>query len=120
MRSNCRHRCARLAVLAVIGGLLGGLAVMLLWNWLTPTLFAWKEINYFQALGILVLSHILFGGLHGRCRHGHGRSSFADRLEQLPPEEREKVIAGLKSKWYRCGATCGSEQKPQDAAENAS
>lgn len=111
MRSNCRHRCARFAVLAVIGGLVGGLAVMLLWNWLMPTLFAWKEISYFQALGILVLSHILFGGLHGRCRHGHSRGSFGDRLEQLPPEEREKVIAGLKSKWCRCEATCATEQK---------
>ncbi|MBK6526662.1 MAG: hypothetical protein IPG07_14625 [Crocinitomicaceae bacterium] len=38
--------------------------VMLLWNWLMPTLFGLTIITFWQALGILILSKILFGG-HG-------------------------------------------------------
>ena len=34
--------------------------VMLLWNWLLPDLFGFKEINYWQSFGILVLCQILF------------------------------------------------------------
>ena len=37
--------------------------VRLLWNWLLPSLFGWRLITFWQALGILVLCRILFGGL---------------------------------------------------------
>jgi hypothetical protein len=40
--------------------------VMWLWNWLTPALFSWHVITYWQAAGILVLCKILFGGFRGR------------------------------------------------------
>jgi hypothetical protein len=39
-----------------------GLAVMLLWNWLMPDLFGLKQVNYWQAWGLLILSWILFKG----------------------------------------------------------
>lgn len=38
------------------------LAVMLLWNWLMPLIFGLTTITFLQALGILALSKILFGG----------------------------------------------------------
>ncbi len=40
-------------------------ALMGLWNWLLPTLFDFPSINYWQALGLLGLSRILFGGFKG-------------------------------------------------------
>jgi hypothetical protein len=45
--------------------------VMLLWNWLVPELFNGPLLSYWQTLGILVLSKILFAGLG----NGHRRSS---------------------------------------------
>jgi hypothetical protein len=42
-----------------------GEVVMHLWNWLLPTLFACRQITFWQALGVLVLSRILFGGWGG-------------------------------------------------------
>lgn len=45
-------------VLAV--GLLSGFPVMWLWNWLMPVLFELPTINFWQALGLYVLSAFLF------------------------------------------------------------
>ena len=39
--------------------------VMHLWNWLMPELFGLHLITYWQALGVLILSKILFGGFRG-------------------------------------------------------
>ena len=47
---------------------LGGLVVWWLWNWLMPELFGLRELTFWQALGLLALSRILFGGF-GRSGH---------------------------------------------------
>jgi hypothetical protein len=65
----------------VVFGFLGGQAVRLLWNWLLPPLFGWPAITFWQALGLLALCRILFGGRGG---HGWGR-----RTARMTPEERE-------------------------------
>jgi hypothetical protein len=36
------------------------LPTMLLWNWLMPEIFGVKEVGFFQALGLNLLSGILF------------------------------------------------------------
>ena len=41
------------------------LAVMYLWNWLAPTVFKLPTIKFKHALGLLVLSKLLFGGFGG-------------------------------------------------------
>ena len=40
-------------------------AVSALWNWLMPTIFGLRTITYWQALGLMVLSWILFRGFRG-------------------------------------------------------
>ena len=94
MHRNGRLRWGKIVVLVAVGvAALGGL-VMVLWNWLMPALFyGAREINYLQAMGLLLLSKILFGGFHGRGGHAHWRQH---RLEQMTPEEREKFQAGLR------------------------
>ena len=37
-----------------------GWVVMLLWNWLMPAIFGLKQLTYWQAWGLLILSSILF------------------------------------------------------------
>jgi hypothetical protein len=70
---------------------IGGEIVMRLWNWLLPTLFGWRQINFWQAFGILALCRILFGGFG---RHGSGRSRFRGRMQErcgnMTPEEKER------------------------------
>ena len=72
--------------------------VMSLWNGLLPGLFGWPSLSFVQALGLLVLSRILFGGLRGPGMHW--RRHMYERWEQMTPEEREKLRAGLRG---RCG-----------------
>jgi len=80
---------------ALAGGTLllfiGGEVVMHLWNWLLPPLFGWRLLTFWQALGLLALCRILFGGLggHGGPRPDRGWR-FRDRCRKMTPEEREK------------------------------
>jgi len=86
---------------------IGGTVVMLLWNWLLPTLFGLRSITFWQALGLLALCRILFGGFGlGRGSHRHRRHEFRRRLnerwEWMTPDEREKIRQGFHG---RCGRT---------------
>jgi len=96
---------APLAILAFILFIaLGGEVVKLLWNWLLPPLFGWSQITYWQGLGILALSRILFGGFgfHGprsNIRHRMWRHKDTGMREWLDmtPEERERFRQGIKT-----------------------
>lgn len=78
-----------------------GVAVMLLWNALLPDLFGWHTITFLQAVGLLVLSRILIGGLRGRWGHrGHWRARMAERWERMSDEERAQFRSAMRR---RCG-----------------
>lgn len=73
----------------VLAGL--GLVVMSLWNALLPAILGVKSIGFWQALGLLVLCRILFGGLGVRPgMFGRGRRRMHERWMQMTPEEREQ------------------------------
>ncbi len=112
-----RPRLKRLiwiAPLAIVGIALfiaiGGEIVMHLWNWLLPMLFGWRLITFWQAIGILVLCRILFGGVSGRGLHrSYSGRRMAERWGRMTPEEREKFRQGMRG---RCGfGTPASESK---------
>ena len=80
--------------------ILGGQVVQHLWNWLAPTLFDFKRITFWQALGLLALCRILFGGFGFRGSHGsYGRRRMEERCSQMSPEEKEKIRQGLHGRW---------------------
>ena len=73
--------------------------VMELWNGLMPSLFAWQPFSYLQAMRILVLSKILFGGFRGRGRPAwHWRRPMLERSQRMTPEERETFRQGLRGR----------------------
>jgi hypothetical protein len=75
-----------------------GWVVMLLWNAVVPVvLVGGRVIDYWHALGLLVLCRILFGGIRGRGGW-HGRRWR--RWEAMTPEEREQLRQSYAG---RCG-----------------
>ncbi|HEV2982764.1 MAG TPA: hypothetical protein VGX46_00160 [Vicinamibacterales bacterium] len=119
-----RRKWIFIAPLAILGMLvfvfIGGELVLQLWNWLLPPLFGFRQITFWQGLGILLLCRILFGGygLRGSDR-SKVRSRVADRLadrmgdrwDAMTPEERERFRQRIRE---RCGFDVStSESKGQ-------
>lgn len=99
-----RHRAVKILKFALFAALalaVFSFVVMRLWNWLMPELFGLHVISFWQALGLLVLSKILFGGFRGGTGAGmYWRRRMMERWEKMTPEEREKFREGLRG---RCG-----------------
>jgi hypothetical protein len=92
-----RAKFTGIVLLAIMGALAFGAIVMLLWNALMPDIFHLPIIDFWHALGLLVLAKILFGGFRG----GFGyRGRWKDKLQQrwmsMSPEEREKFSQELR------------------------
>jgi hypothetical protein len=106
-----KHRISRIlrfAIFALLFFGIFGLVVMGLWNWLMPALFRLPAITYWQALGLLILSKILFGSFRGH--RGSWRHRMIERWEKMTPEEREKFRQGLETR-------CGHSPAPAEPAK---
>ena len=81
----------------VIFSWIGGQVVMLLWNWLAPELFGFRQITFWQALGLLALCRILFGGfrLGDSSPRSTSRHRLRERLGHMTAEERERFSQRL-------------------------
>jgi hypothetical protein len=82
----------------------GGEVVMRLWNWLAPSLFGWRAITFWQALGLLVLCRILFGGSGWhRPMRPKSRGRIVERINErcanMTPEERERFRQRMREGW---------------------
>jgi heme A synthase len=90
-------------LLFVAAVLLFGAVVMGLWNAILPEVIGVKTISFVQALGILLLSKILFGGFRGGWGGGYRRGRWMEmqqKMAAMTPEEKEKFQAEWKN---RCG-----------------
>lgn len=139
--SCCEGGHHRRSPLAIVGMVIGGVAlfsliafllgwvVMSLWNALIPSLFHGPTLTYWQAIGLFILAHIFFGkhgvhhnsGRHGRGHHRHGyrlddmppeqreriKARFEEELDSLPPEERDRI----RRRWSSC---CGGKSTEGD------
>src|ERR1035441_8964201 len=75
---------------------IGGELVMRLWNWLLPSLFSLRQITFWEAVGIMALSRILFGRLGGRgFRRSRFRGRMSERWGKMSPEEGGKFRHGM-------------------------
>jgi hypothetical protein len=92
---------------------IGGVVVQQLWNWLLPPLFGVPAIGFLQALGVLALCRILFGGFgrRGMARSGI-RRRMAARCEHMSPEERERFRQRVRERWG-----VGAGAPPADAGK---
>ena len=97
-----------------------GYVTMSLWNYLMPFIFNLPTLNFWQTLGLLVLSRILFGGFgRGRGNWAQKRRQWRQHLESrvahLSPEEREQFRQQMQR---RC-APWSRRAAPPEAAASA-
>ena len=96
-----RIKCIAIVPLVAVGVAVLGWAVMTLWNWVVPALFVGARlIDFWHALGLLVLSRILFGGFRG---HGGGwrERRHWRKWQAMTPEEREQFQATWQTRFGR-------------------
>ncbi len=92
-----------------------GFIVMSLWNAILPAVLGVTTITFWQALGILLLSKILFGGFGGKRWRGSPawKEKMKQRWDNMTPDEREK----FKTEWkHRCGGRWGMKSENDAAA----
>lgn len=105
-----------------------GFAIMYLWNWLIPDIMGFKAIGFVQALGLFILSKLLFGGFGGKKHHGGGPARWkkrADwkrmmeyRMANMTDEQKEKFRRRFKN---RCDGLGWHEEmnEPENTNEKA-
>ncbi len=96
-----------------------GWIVMLLWNWLMPSIFGLPTLCLCQAIGLLLLCKILFGGISGVHGHHHGchghhkmchgeDNKLREHWENMTPEERNRIVEQHK------GSCCEKDGSSSD------
>jgi hypothetical protein len=83
-------------VFGIAGLGLIGLITMGLWNVLLPAILGVPAINFWQALGLLLLSRLLFGRFGGGWGHGMRKARFVRGWNGLTPEEKERFRCAME------------------------
>jgi hypothetical protein len=121
------RRALRITAFVVLFVGLAGFAVKTLWNALLPDIMGVSTITFWQALGLLTLSRILFGGF-GRGPggwHNYGkftaegqdfrngwRRKMEERWQKMTPEQRAK----MRQHW--CDRRQGEDQWGNDKSND--
>ena len=100
--NNCSNpvRYVTYSILGVLGimllGLIFGLLIKVLWNWLMPEIFGLGTITYWQGIGLYLLGKLLFG--FGKTNNNSNRVEVVDccskdkkekNIEEIVVEESE-------------------------------
>ncbi len=115
MRNFWVKKIVGFLVLGTAAVALFGFITMSLWNAVLVVVLGVKVITFWQALGILILGKLLFGGFGGHCgRRNRWKDGMREKWGNMNPEEREK----LKQEWRNKCRTWGrGPQEPQAGAE---
>lgn len=79
-----------------------GALIMVLWNALLPDIIGASKINYWQAMGLFILSRILFGGFRfggggGKPGFGGPQQHWKQKWMNMSDEEKARV----KETWQK-------------------
>lgn len=109
MRGRRFLRVLRVIAVVIVGIAVFGFVVSHLWNYLMPGLFGLRTITFWQAVGLLVLGRLLFGGFRPPFGGPPWRRRMMERWAQMTPEEREKFREGWRQ---RCGQASTPAPEP--------
>lgn len=89
-----------MVTLALAGIAAIGYLVMVLWNAIIPDLINVKQLGFWQALGLLVLCKILFGGVKMNGGHNKMRGKrWKEKFEGMSAEQREEFKTRLRERY---------------------
>ena len=95
----------KFVLLGIVMMVVIGLVTQSLWNWLVPIIFNGPVLTFWQTLGLLVLSKILFWSFGKGGRPWHHRSggpwgnAWTEKWQGMSPDERERFKQKMKDKW---------------------
>ena len=111
------------SILAIAFAALLAYVVMLLWNGVLTQVVTVSTISFYQAIGLLVLSKILFGGFPSGKHHcnqcgggGHWKNELKEKWHGMSPEERDQ----LKQEWRNRCRTWGRSAPSTSTEKNSS
>jgi hypothetical protein len=118
MKAKTGFKYAGFGVLGVAGVFAFTFVVMWLWNWLVPELFNGPVLGYWQTLGLLVLSKILFSGIGGsssKSSHKHRSHCGDGDYSDMPKSRwRKKYEAKMNGKVEKQEGTIEGEVSGSD------
>lgn len=103
----CRKRKCFFMPLLIIGLFAISAVVMLLWNWIIPSISNLSLLTYWQAMGLFILCKILFGGFRFRRHHRGFRSMHEchtdkhERFMEMSEEEKQQFRNQWKSRFCK-------------------
>ncbi len=100
-------KAVKFVLFAAAAAIVFGYGITWLWNALIPEIFHLNTINFCQAIGLLILSRILFGGFGHRwgghrLKGGMWKYKMEQKMASMTPEEREEFQAKWKN---HCGCS---------------
>jgi hypothetical protein len=96
MRGRRFLHILRVVAIVIVAFTVFGFVVTHLWNYLMPALFGLRMITFWQAVGLIILGRLLFGGFRPGFGGAPWRRHMMARWEQMTPEEREKFREGWR------------------------
>ena len=102
-KNFCTGRKCFFLPLLIIGILGLSAIVMLLWNWILPSISSLPQLTYWQSMGLLLLSRILFGGFnfkdhHRSHRHHFDNPALKDKFMEMDANEKQQFKEHWKSR----------------------
>jgi hypothetical protein len=102
MKNIIKFRFAGIGIMLAACAVFGAV-VMLLWNALMPQIFAFPQISYLQAAGLLILARLLFGGTGPSVARGnwaargdghlfHHGNKLREKWMNMSADERKEFI----------------------------
>ena len=97
--NNWKRKKPLIALFVVAGMALLIYVLMLLWNAILPDVIGVTTITYWQALGIFILSKILFGGFKGGPKKHRGfKNKIESKFGNMTDEEKQSFKEEWKAK----------------------
>jgi hypothetical protein len=96
MRRKWFYKIPGIMLIVIAAVALFGFIVQHLWNALIPAIIGGRAITFWQAVGLLLLSKILFGGGFRGRGNMRWRHRMGERWEKMSPEERERFSRGMR------------------------